>query len=64
MYKCCIAGRYEEDYIRLNADLETRSQIRSKEHLKHMHLECLDGKGEFRDFEYHIELHSEFKPRI
>ena len=48
------------DYIRLNADLETRPQIRSKEQLKHMYPECLDGIGEFKYFEYHAELDPKF----
>ena len=45
-----------DDYIRPNADLEIRPQIQSKEQLKCMYSECLDGIGEFKDFEYHIEL--------
>ena len=28
-----------------------------------MHLECVDGIGEFKDFEYHIEL-DPHKPRV
>ena len=51
-------------YIRPNADLETRPQIRSKEQLKCMYPECFDGIGEFKNFEYHIELDPKFKPRI
>ena len=42
------------DYIRPNVDLETRSQIRSEEQLKHMYPECFDGIGELKNFEYHI----------
>ena len=45
-----------DDYIRPNADLEMKPQIRSKEQLEYMYSECLDGIGEFKDFEYHIEL--------
>ena len=52
------------DYIRPNADLETRPQIRSKEQLKHMYPECFDGIVEFKNFEYHIDLDPNFKPRI
>ena len=52
------------DYIRPNADLKTRPQIRSKEQLKCMYPECFDGIGEFKNFEYHIELDLKFKPRI
>ena len=52
------------DYIRPNADLETRPQIRSKEQPKHRYPECFDGIGEFKNFEYHIELDPKFKPRI
>ena len=52
------------DYIRPNADLETRPQMRSKEQLKCMYPECFDGIGEFKNFEYHIELDTKFKPRI
>ena len=52
------------DYIRPNADLETRPQIRCKEQLKHMYPECFDGIGEFKNFEYHIELDPKFQPRI
>ena len=44
-----------DDYIRPNADLEMKPQITGKEQLKHMYSECLDGIGEFKDFEYHIE---------
>ena len=36
------------DYIRSNADLETRPQIRSKEQLKCMYPKCFDGIGEFK----------------
>ena len=32
--------QHEDDYIRANADLETRLQIRSNEHLKCMYSEC------------------------
>ena len=39
--------QHEEDYIRPNADLETRLQIRSNEHLKCVYLECWDDIGEF-----------------
>ena len=38
-----------DDYIRPNADLEMKPQIRSKEQLKCMYSECLDGTGEFKD---------------
>ena len=41
-----------------------RPQIRSKEQLKCMYSECLDGIGEFKEFEYHIELDIKFKPRV
>ena len=37
-----------DDYIRQNADLETRPQIRSKEQVKHMYPECFDGIGELK----------------
>ena len=37
------------DYIRPNADLETRPQIRSKEQLKHRYPECFDGIGELKN---------------
>ena len=33
-----------DDYIRPNADLEMKPQIRSKEQLKCMYSECLDGQ--------------------
>ena len=52
------------DYIRQNADLETRPQIRSKEQLKRMYPECFDVIGESKNFEYHIEPDPKFKPRI
>ena len=52
------------DYIRPNVDLGTRPQIRSKEQLKRMYPECFDGIGEFKNYEYHIELDPKFKPRI
>ena len=56
--------QHGHDYIRPNADLETRPQIRSKEQLKCMYPECFDGIAELKDFEYHIELDPMFKPRI
>ena len=52
-----------DDYIRPNADLEMCPQIRSKEQVKCMYSESLDGKGEFKDFEYHIESDSN-KPGV
>ena len=52
-----------DDYIRPNADLEMKPQTRSKEQLKCMYSECLDGIGEFKDFENHIELDPN-KPRV
>ena len=52
-----------DDYTRSNADLERKPQIGSKEQLNCMYSECLDGTGEFKDFEYHIEL-DPGKPRI
>ena len=52
-----------DDYIRLNADLEMKPQVRSEEQPKCMYSECLDGKGEFKGFEYHIELDPN-KPRV
>ena len=39
--------QHEDDYIRLNADLETRLQIRSNEHLKCMYSECWDDIDKF-----------------
>ena len=33
--------QHGNDYIRLNAYLETRPKITSKEQIKHMYLECL-----------------------
>ena len=56
--------QHGDDYIRPNSDHETRPQIRRKEQLKHMYLECFDGKDVFKDFEYLIELDPKFKPRI
>ena len=41
-----------DDYIRPNADLEMKPNIRGKEQLKCMYSECLDGTGEFKDFEH------------
>ena len=38
------------DYIRPNADLQMRPQIRGNEQLKCMHSEWWDGIGEFKDF--------------
>ena len=55
--------QHGDDYIRPNAYLETRSQIRSKEQLKCMYPEYFDGIGEFKNFEYHIELDPTFKTR-
>ena len=48
--------QHGDDYIRPNADLEMRPQIRSKAQLKCMYSECLDGIGEFKNFENCIEL--------
>ena len=56
--------QHEDNYIRPDADLETRPQIRRKEQLKCMYRECFDGIGEFKDFEYYIELDPKFKPRV
>ena len=47
--------QHGDGYIRPNADLEMRSQIRSNEQLKYIYSECWDGIGEFKDFEKHIE---------
>ena len=52
-----------DDYIRPNADLEMKPQVRSEQQLKYMYSECLDGIGEFRDFEYHSEFDPN-KPRM
>ena len=52
-----------DDYIRPNTDLEMKPQIRSKEQLKCMYSECLDGIGQFKDFKYHIESNPD-KPRV
>ena len=49
------------DYIGSNAYLETRPQIRSNEQLKYMYSKCLECIGEFKHFEYHIELDPKFK---
>ena len=38
-----------DDYIRPNADLEMKPQIRSKEQLECMYSECWDGTGQFKD---------------
>ena len=55
--------QHGDDYIKPNADLEMRPQIRTKAQLKCMYSECLDGISEFKDFENHIELDSN-KPRV
>ena len=52
-----------DDYIRPNAGLEVRPQIRTKEQLKCMYLECLDGIGEVKDVKYHIEIDPN-RPRV
>ena len=39
----------EDDCISPNADHEMEPQIRSKEQLKCMYSECLDGTGKFKD---------------
>ena len=41
--------QHGNDYIRPNADVETRPQIRSKVQLKLMYPERFDGTGEFKD---------------
>ena len=56
--------QHGDDKIRPNADLEMRSQIRSKEQLKCMYSEYLDGIGKIKDFEYHMELNPKFKPSV
>ena len=55
---------HRNDYIRPNADLAMRPEIRGKEQPKHMYPECFDGIDEFKDFEHHTELDPKFKPRI
>ena len=52
--------QHEDDYIRPNADLQTRLQIRSSEHLKCMYSECSDDIGEFS---WGVELDPN-KPRV
>ena len=47
--KIQICGTRWDDCIRPNADLEMKPQIRSKEQLKCMYSECLDGTGKFKD---------------
>ena len=44
-----------DDCIRPNADLEMKPQIRSKEQLKCMYSECLDGTVEFKDLNIEVE---------
>ena len=51
-------GQHGDDYIRPNANLAMKPQIRSKEQLRHMYPEC-----ELKDFEYHIELDPKFKSK-
>ena len=48
--------QHEDEYIRPNAGLETRLQIRSNEHLKCIYSECRGDIGGFKDFEYNIAL--------
>ena len=55
--------KHGDDYIRLYADLEMRPWIRSKAQLKCMFSEGLDGIGEVKYFENHIELKPN-KPRV
>ena len=43
--------QHGDNYIRPNADLERRPQIRSKEQLKYIYPECFDGIGDFNNFE-------------
>ena len=52
---------HRNDYIRPNAHLEVKPQIRSTEQLNP---ECFDGIGEFKNSEYHIDLDPKFKPKI
>ena len=42
-----------DDYMRPNADLEMKPQVRGKEQLKCVYSGCLDGISEFKYFEYH-----------
>ena len=56
--------QHGDDYIMPDADLETRPQIISKEHLKFKYQECFDGIWEFKDFEYHIEIVPKLQPRV
>ena len=58
--ECTIFKCIPKEYY---TPLEMRPQIRSKEQLKCMYSECLDGIGGFKDFKYHIELDPD-KPRV
>ena len=55
--------QYGDDYIKPNADLEMRPEIKSNAQLQYMFSECLDGIGDFKGFENHIELDPN-RPRV
>ena len=40
--------QYNAEYVRPNADLETRPPVRSRESQKHMYPQCLNNIGEFK----------------
>ena len=56
--------QYGEDYIRPNADLESRPQSKSMGQLNCMYPEWLDAIFEFQDFEYQMGLELIFKPKM
>ena len=56
--------QHGDDYIRPNAELEMRPQIRSNQQLKCMYSECFDNIGGINDYEYHIDLDPKFKARV
>ena len=56
--------QHGDDYSRPNADLEAGPQIRSKGTTKKYVFRMFEGIGEFKDYEYHIELDAKFKPRL
>ena len=56
--------QHGDDCIQVNVDLKLRPKIRSNEQLKCIYSECFDAIGEFEDYEYHIDLDPQLKPRV
>ena len=56
--------QYWKDYIKLNADLESRPLIKKEGQLKCIYLECADGQLSSKILDTIIQLYPRFNPRI